>query len=107
MSLHGVKLVTEDAEGWTQVVKGEEMSSNAGIRIPVIKGNLRTKNLVSIEGDTNAEKLQLYYAKDIMYEKLNGSPGLTFRTGNTRRREWIPIASASPIATRTRTRLKS
>ena len=32
-----IYLVTEDAEGWTPVVKGEEMSSNTGIRIPVIK----------------------------------------------------------------------
>ena len=77
-------------------MKGEEESSNAGMRTPVT--NRRTKSLVwEGDGKPNAEKLHLYRAKDIRYEKLNGTPGLTFRTGNTRRREWIPIAPASQL----------
>ena len=51
---------------------------------------------------SNAEKLQLYHAKEIKYEKMNGTPGLTFRTEKTKHScEWIPMASGSPNATRT------
>ena len=39
---------------------------------------------------SNAEKLQLYRAKEIKYEKMNGTPGLTFRRGKTKHGyKWI------------------
>ena len=83
----GVKFVAEDGEGWTPVVKGEVKRSTVEIGTQVMKG--KDKETDMEEGDdsilkprkSNAEKLQLYRAKEIKCEKINGTPGLMFRTG--------------------------
>ena len=110
----GVKFVAEDGERWTLVMKGEVKRSTVGIGTQVMKGKDKETDMEEGDGSilkprkSNAEKLQLYRAKEIKYAKMNGTPGLTFRTGKTKHSyEWIPITSGSPIATRTRTKLKS
>ena len=53
------------------------------------------------------EILQLDYVKEVKYVELNGTPGLTFRRGKTNHSyQWIPIVPGSPVATRSRTKLK-
>ena len=53
------------------------------------------------------EILKLDYAKEVKYVQWNGTPGLTFRRGKTNHSyQWIPIVLGSPVATRTRTKLK-
>ena len=104
----GVKFVAEDGEGWTPVVKGKDVYNRSA------KGGKEKEPTVdgdgSIDNPRNSkdEKLQLYRAKEIKYVEMNGTPGLTYRKGRTKHSyEWTPIAFGSPIATRTRTKLKS
>jgi len=53
-------------------------------------------------------KDELYNAKEVSHAQLNGIPGLMFRSGRTMHSyQWSPIAPASPIVTRTRTKTKS
>ena len=92
----GVRFVVDNHEGWTPVVKGSEKSTadtgDGSRRNPV-----RSKD----------EKLQLDYVKEVKYVERNGTPGLTFRRGKTNHSyQWIPIVPGSPVATRTRTKLK-
>ena len=68
------------------------------------KGNGTKRNPVR----SNDEVLQLCHAKEVTYAQLNGTPGLTFRSGKTMHSyQWSPIAPASPIGTSTRTKFKS
>ena len=53
------------------------------------------------------EILQLDYVKEVKYVERNRTPGLTFRRGKTNHSyQWIAIVPGSPVATRTRTKLK-
>lgn len=97
-SVPGVKYVAANSEGWT----------------PVVKRNLKERTVDKGDGSrrnpTRAkdEVLQLDYAKDIRFAQVNGTPGLTYRRGKTNHSfEWMPIIPGSPVATRTRTKLKS
>ena len=95
----GVKFAVETHEEWTPVTKAKE------VKRPLPgKGNGTKRNPVR----SKDEVLRLCHAKEVTYAQLNGTPGLTFRSGKTMHSyQWSPIAPASPIATRTRTKFKT
>ena len=93
----GVRFVVENREGWTPVVKGSEKKNTADNGDGSRRNPVRSKD----------EILKLNYAKEVKYVQRNGTPGLTFRRGKTNHSyQWIPIVPGSPVATRTRTKLK-
>ena len=62
------------------------------------------KNGTKIDSDADSnEELRLRYAKQVVFKKVDGIPGLSFRCGNTNHRTWSPIMP-SPIAHRTWTK---
>lgn len=96
-SIPGVKVVNEDREEWTPVVKRK------GERRQFSKGDGTRCNPV-----VSDKELRLAFAKDIAYQEVDGTPGLRFRKGRSNHSfEWTPIVPDSPIASRTRIKLKS
>ena len=96
----GVNFKTaENQKGWTPVVK-----KNYEAKKPMDKGDGSKSNPVRSCDD----ELWLGSAKEIKYTQLNGTPGLTYRKGKTNHSyQWIPIMPDSPVATRTRVKLKN
>ena len=93
----GVRFVVENHEGWTPIVKGSEKKNTADNGDGSRRNPVRSKD----------EMLKLDYAKEVKYVQRYGTPGLTFRRGKTNHSyQWIPIVPGSPVATRTRTKLK-
>ncbi len=96
--VQGVKFHTDDGEeGWTPIERREAFrgrSSGDGTRSnPTISEAPKLPNLC--------------WAKELSYQVIDGTPGFRFRQGTTHQSyKWIPIIS-SPIANRTRTRMKT
>ena len=88
----GVQFVDSAGQvGWTPVVKRKQRRKS-------------TKNGTEIDSDADSdEELRLRYTKQVVFKKVDGIPGLSFRRGNTNHRIWSPIMP-SPIAHRTRTK---
>ena len=83
-------------EGWTPIKKDVAASRTR-------KGDGCRSNPLTCQD----KELPLTYAREVAYMKIDGTPGITFRRGCTRHSyEWLPIAP-SPIASRTRTKMKS
>ena len=68
-----VKFAVETCEEWTPATKAKE------VKRPLGKGDGTKRNPVR----SKDEVLQLYNAKEVSYAQLNGTPGLTFRSGRT------------------------
>ena len=84
-------------EGWTPVKK--DVTAPRRSR----KGDGCRSNPLACQD----KELSLTHAREVAYMNIDGTPGITFRRGCTRHSyEWLPI-TPSPIAIRTRTKMKS
>ena len=73
--------------------------------LPLLEGHARVMVIGIIH--LLEHSLCLIYAKEVADMKIDETPGIIFRRGCTRHSyEWLPIAP-SPIASRTRTKMKS
>ena len=91
----GVQYFDEDGqEGWTPVVKKKrKRKPGAGVK--------------EDSEESSDEELPIRAARQAKYKEKEGIPGLSVRYGNTMHSwKWTPIRTTTPIAYRTRTRIK-
>ena len=89
----GVKFVVENCEGWTPIVKGSEKKNTTDNGDGSRRNPVRSKDEILSKGSQVCT--------------TEWHPRMTFRRGETNHSyQWIPIVPGSPVATRTRTKLK-
>ena len=98
--IQGVRYSTDDGkEGWTPIEISRKAFQGRRSNSDGSKNNPKISEAAKIP--------KLHWAKEVSYHVIDGTPGLRFRNGPTLHSyTWIPVIS-SPIASRTRSRLKT